>query len=81
VWQIIWNDEPGGNVEHVEEHGLTVEDFEHVLQNGRAPDTSDSSGLPCMFGYTADGRYIIVIYEQVDDDTIYPVTAYDVPEP
>ena len=31
--QIIWNDEPGGNIEHIEEHGLTVEDVEHVLAN------------------------------------------------
>ena len=24
--QIIWNDEPDGNIEHIEEHGLTVDD-------------------------------------------------------
>src|SRR5947209_5352666 len=29
--QIIWNDEPGGNIEHIEEHGLTIVDVEHVL--------------------------------------------------
>jgi hypothetical protein len=46
VWQqIIWNDEPGGNVDHIEEHDLTVDDV-----------------------------------EEVDEDTIYPVTAYEVPE-
>jgi hypothetical protein len=28
-----------------------------------------------------DGRYITVIYEQIDDDTVYPVTAFEVPEP
>lgn len=79
--QIIWNDDPGGNVEHIEEHGLTVEDVEHVLQNRESRATSNSSGDPCVFGYTSDGRYIIVVFEQIDDDTIYPVTAYDVPEP
>jgi uncharacterized DUF497 family protein len=79
--QIIWNDEPGGNVEHIEEHGLTVEDVEHVLVNVAAHDTSKSSGDPCVFGYTPDGRYVIVVFEQIDEDTIYPVTAYDVPEP
>jgi uncharacterized DUF497 family protein len=79
--QIIWNDELGGNVEHIEEHGLDVEDVEFVLDNYESKVTSDSSGLPCVFGYTAAGTYVIVIYEQVDEDTIYPVTAYEVPEP
>ncbi|MCY2996149.1 MAG: hypothetical protein NTY19_51120 [Planctomycetota bacterium] len=42
---------------------------------------SDSSGRPCRFGYTPADEYIIVIYERIDDDMIYPVTAYHVPEP
>jgi hypothetical protein len=82
VWQqIIWNDEPGGNVEHIEEHGWTVSDVEHVLANPTASGVSHSSGLPCVFGYSLDGTYIIVVYELIDADTIYPVTAYEVPEP
>ena len=82
MWQqIIWNEEPGGNVEHIEEHGLTVEDVEHVLANPESEEVSRSSGLPCVFGYTSEGRFIIVVFERIDEDTIYPVTAYDVPEP
>ena len=34
-----------------------------------------------MFGYTPDGSYIVVVFEQIDEDTTYPVTAYEVPEP
>lgn len=79
--QIIWNDEPGGNVEHVEEHGLDVEDVEYVLGRYKSNVKSASSGRPCVFGYTRDGVYIIVVYELVDAETIYPVTAYEVPEP
>ena len=79
--QIIWNDEPDGNIDHIEGHGLDVADIEHVLDNYRSDASSDSSGRPCVFGYTPDGTYIIVVYEQVDEDTIYPVTAYEVPEP
>jgi uncharacterized DUF497 family protein len=76
VWQqIIWNDEPEGNVAHIEEHGLTVDDVEHVLANPDSKGVSRSSGLPCVFGTTPDGRYIIVVYEAVNADTIYPVTA------
>ncbi len=82
MWhQIIWNEEPDGNVEHIEEHGLTVDDVEHVLANPESETVSRSSGLPCVFGTTPDGRYIIVVYERLDPDTIYPATAYEVPQP
>ena len=79
MWQhIIWNEESGGNVEHIEEHGLTVDDVEHVLATYESEAVSRSSGLPCVFGYTPDGTYIIVVVERIDQDTIYPVTAYEV---
>lgn len=53
MWrQIVWNDEPGGNIEHVEEHGLTVDDVEYVLANETKDARSRSSGFPCVFGYT-----------------------------
>ncbi len=78
--QIIWNDEPGENVEHIQEHGLTVEDVEFVLGNPTSEGVSRSSDRPCVFGVTPDGIYIIVIYEPIDEDSIYPVTAYEVPE-
>ncbi len=80
MWQIIWNDEPDGNIAHIEEHGLTVDDVEHVLANPESEEVSRSSGLPCVFGTTPDGRFIIVVFERIDEDTIYPVTAYEVAE-
>jgi uncharacterized DUF497 family protein len=82
VWkQIIWNEEPEGNIEHIQEHGLTVEDVETVLAHPTSESVSRSSGMPCVFGYTPDGTHIIVVYESIDEDTISPVTAYEVPEP
>ena len=42
---------------------------------------SRSSGLPALWGYTLEGRYIIAVYEELDDVTILPVTAYEVREP
>ena len=82
-FQIIWDDpaDPEGNVEHVAEHGLTIDDVECVLNEPLSEAHSDSSGRPCCFGYTPSGEYIIVIYEIVSDDGVYPVTAYQVPEP
>ena len=79
-YEIIWNEEPGGNVEHIGEHGLTPEDVEEVVFNPVDRDVSRSSGLPIVFGFTPEGRYIMVVYEQIDDVTIYPVTAYDLEE-
>ena len=78
--EIIWNEEPGGNVEHIADHDLTPEDVEEVVFNPVDRDVSRSSGLPIVFGFTPNGRYILVVYEQIDDATIYPVTAYDVEE-
>jgi hypothetical protein len=38
---------------------------------------SRTSGRPVVTGYTPDGRIILVVYEQLDDVTVYPVTAYE----
>jgi uncharacterized DUF497 family protein len=84
LWlQFIWDDpnDPDGNVEHIAEHGLTIDEVEYVLNHPSSTSSSDSSGSPCCFGYTPSGEYIIVVYEQIDDDSVQPVTAYHVPEP
>jgi len=74
---IIWDldDDPGGNVQHCGEHGITKDEVEEVLQNATDADVSASSGRPVVFGDTNAG----VVYEVIDADTIYPVTAFDVP--
>jgi hypothetical protein len=79
--RIIWDHEAGGNVEHIDEHDLTPADVEYVLERATDEEISESSGRPCVFGYTPDGEYVIVVFEWIDDDTILPVTAYEVPEP
>jgi len=35
IFRILWDDpdDPDGNVQHVAEHGLTIEDVEEVLTN------------------------------------------------
>jgi len=79
-FDIIWNPEPGGNIEHIAEHDLTLKDIEDVLFDSVGHDRSRFSGLPIVFGFTSDGRYIMVVYEQIDACTVYPVTAYEVEE-
>ncbi len=80
---IIWDtdDDPEGNVQHVAEHGLSREHVDHVLVTATSRGRSKSSGCPAVWGYTPDGRYIMVVYEQVDEATIYVITAFDVPDP
>ena len=80
---ILWDDDdnPEGNVQHIADHDLTTEDVEYVLEHPTSEATSDSTGRPCVFGYTPAGEFIIVIFEEVAGDTIYPVTAYEVSEP
>jgi hypothetical protein len=48
-----------------------VIDVEHVLATFEREDISRSSGLPCVFGYTPDGTYIILVYELMDGNTFY----------
>lgn len=77
-YDVIWNYEPGGNVEHIAEHGLTPEEVESVICNPFEKKRSRTSGRPVVTGATPDGRLILVVYEQFDDITVYPVTAFEV---
>ncbi|MGA2064690.1 MAG: hypothetical protein ABSG86_06965 [Thermoguttaceae bacterium] len=79
--RVVWDDTAGGNVEHIEAHDLMTSDVDHVLRHASSAGVSRSSGRPCIFGFIPDGRYIVVIYEEADEDTVIPVTAYEVPEP
>ncbi len=81
--RIFWDDpdDPDGNIQHIAEHGLDIEDVEEVLAAPTSEGRSTFSGLPAVWGYTLEGIYIIVVFQQVDEDMIRVVTAYPVPEP
>lgn len=80
---IIWDldDDEGGHALHIREHGLENDDLAHVLYYPAGKGISDSSRRPMVFGYTLDGRFVTIIVEQVDADTVYPITAFEVPGP
>ena len=73
---IVWNHEEGGNVDHIADNGLSIGDVEHVVMNPERHGISRSSGRAILFGYTEAGQYACVIYEEIDDITVYPITAY-----
>lgn len=75
---IIWDeeDEPGGNVDKIRQHGLTMDDVENALCDPVSEGISRSSGRPMIWGLAIDGRLIVVIFEEIDEFTIRPITAW-----
>jgi uncharacterized DUF497 family protein len=78
---VIWDleDDPAGNVVHCAQHGVTQAEVEDAFQHPTDYDVSQSSGRPVVFGETNTGKHIMVAFEEIDADTVYPVTAYEVP--
>ncbi len=73
---IIWDYEPGGNVDKVHQHGLTQDDVENALIDPIGFGISRSSGREMIWGYALDGRLIAVPYDEIDEFTVKPVTAW-----
>ena len=80
---IAWDDEddPRSNVQHIEANGLTIDDVEKVLHDpANRPTVSRSTGRPAVFGTTATGKDILVVYEVLETEqviVIRPITAYE----
>ena len=73
-FDFVWTDEIA---DHLAEHGITRDEFEEVVSNPRRVGVSRTSGRPCCWGASADGRELFCVYEFLDDLTIVPVTAYE----
>jgi hypothetical protein len=77
---IAWDDpdDPDGNVHHIGDNGLSMEDFEFILTNPRSRrGRSRSSGRNTAWGELPDGRDIVIVYEfeSLDPLVIRPITA------
>ena len=66
--------------EHLAQHDVTQDEFEEVVSDPDFEDISRSSGHPVAFGQTSSGRYLCCVFRRIDDDTIEPITAYEVDE-
>ncbi len=81
---IEWDseDEPRGNVQHIADNGLSIDEVEDVLYDPSSrPIQSRSSQRPAVIGETSTGKTIIVIYERRKDAghvVIRPVSAYEI---
>jgi uncharacterized DUF497 family protein len=76
VWDLA--DDPDGNVQHIAENDVSQVEAEEVLENPDGIEMSRSSGRMIAFGETSSGRLIAVVFEEIDQDTVYPITAYEV---
>jgi len=81
ISRILWDldDDREGNVRHIAEHGITIEEVEDVLYAAEEVVASQSSGRPITFGDTSTGKYLAVVFDVVEEDplAVYPVTAYE----
>jgi hypothetical protein len=71
----VWTE---GTLAHLAEHNIAPGEFEQIVCDPLSEDVSQSSGRPVAFGYTDDGRSVMCVYELIDDDTVLPITAYEV---
>ena len=58
-----------------------VIDANDVLDDPDWIERSRSTGLPIAFGTARTGRFIAVVFEQIDAATIRPVTALQIEGP
>jgi uncharacterized DUF497 family protein len=79
--QIIWDldDDLDGNVQHIAEHDISIDEVEEVLDGADDVAASHTSGRPIVFGETSTGKFIAVVFDVVDENplVVYPVTAYE----
>ena len=63
-------------IAHIEEHGLTVQEVEYIVEHPEERETSRTSDNLVAKGVCFNGKYIVVIYDMIDNVTILPVTAF-----
>lgn len=60
----------------IAEHGVTPDEVEYVLQHPQVREVSHSSDRMIAKGYTPNGRWLICVYELIDEITVMPITVY-----
>jgi uncharacterized DUF497 family protein len=82
VWD--WEEDPNGNLQHIAENGLTIEEVEDVLfDSASRRGSSRSIGRPTTYGWTSTRRHIVVVWEVIEKEPlmIRVVTAYETRPP
>jgi uncharacterized DUF497 family protein len=84
--ECIWDlaEDPDGNIQHIADHGVTVEEAEEIVRDCYGAAVANrSSGRPTVFGWTSTGKHLAVVFEVVDEGLpqVYVVTAFEAPPP
>jgi uncharacterized DUF497 family protein len=73
VYEFRWND---WNLDHVEKHGVSPKEAEHIVVNARRPyPRHEGARKYRVRGQTAAGDYLQVIYLIDTDRTLYIIHA------
>jgi uncharacterized DUF497 family protein len=72
-YEFVWTERARTKIEL---HGATCHDVEEVISRPLKRGRSNSSGRPMAMGFVDDGRWLVCIYEELDELRILPVTAY-----
>jgi len=77
--RVLWDldHDPRGNVAHIAENGVSPDEVDEILASPETTDTSRSTGQNIAIGTTSTGRVLIVVFEDVDETTVYPITSYE----
>jgi uncharacterized DUF497 family protein len=77
--RVLWDldEDPRGNVAHIAENGVSPEEVDEILAYPEWGDQSRSTGRSIAIGTTSTGRTLAVVYEEVDEATVYPITSYE----
>ncbi|MCC6681156.1 MAG: hypothetical protein IT445_09690 [Phycisphaeraceae bacterium] len=77
IIHILWSDQV---IEHMAEHGVTVDEADQVLRacfDAREPSAADS-GRWIVKGFTPAGRFLVVVFDDYPDlDLVVGITAYE----
>lgn len=74
-FEFIWD---GENDAHIAEHGVTIDEAEYVVKNPVELEIRKRYGRTYAYGFSQTRKFLKVVYEVVDDLTLYVVTAYEV---
>lgn len=76
-YEFLWTEEI---IAHLAEHGVSPDEFEDAVSFADTRGVSRSSGRPCCWGDTSNGRRLFCAYEFIDSVTILPITAFEIPD-
>ncbi len=64
-------------VQHIARHGIEPEDVWEVCEDPRHLARREGRNRYCLYGQTAEGRYVFVVLEQFKGTVYKPITARD----